>query len=84
MTDPIEIEAEIKRYIQEEFLEEQDTHLLDNSTQLLTGGILDSIATLQLVGHLEETFDIGLAAHEVNVRNFCSLATIARLVHSKL
>jgi len=84
MTDFAEIESGIKRYIQEEFLEEQDSHLLDDSTQLLTSGVLDSIATLQLVGHLEETFDVSLAAHEINVRNFNSLATIARLVESKL
>jgi acyl carrier protein len=84
MTDFAEIEAEIKRYIQEEFVEEQDSDLLDESTQLLTSGVLDSIATLQLVGHLEDKFDISLAAHEVNVRHFNSLATIARLVQAKL
>ena len=84
MTDFAEIESEIKSYIREEFLEEQDFHLLDGSTQLLTSGVLDSIATLQLVGHLEEKFDVSLAAHEVNVRNFNTLATIAKLVQSKL
>ena len=84
MTDFAEIETEIKRYIQEEFLEQQDSHLLDDSTQLLTSGVLDSIATLQLVGHLEETYDVSLAAHEVNVRNFNSVGTIAKLVQSKL
>ena len=84
MSDLGEIETEIKRYIQQEFLQEQDFHLLDDSTQLLTSGLLDSIATLQLVGHLEERFDVNLAAHEVNLRNFNSLATIAKLVESKL
>ncbi len=83
MSDFAEIETEIKSYIQQEFLEEQDFHLLDDTTQLLTSGVLDSIATLQLVGHLEETFGVNLAAHEVNVRNFNSLATIAKLVESK-
>jgi len=84
MIDIEDIQAEIKSYIQEEFVQEQDSHLLDNSTQLLTSGVLDSIATLQLVGHLEERFEVSVAAHEVNVRNFNSLTTIAKLVQSKL
>ena len=73
----------IKELILAEFLPDEDSALLTDTTALMTGGVLDSIATLNLVSLLEDEFDISLAAHEVNVDNFNTLEAIAALVESK-
>jgi acyl carrier protein len=79
-----ELEQRIQRIIVEEFFPSEDPSLLTPSTALLTEGILDSIATLNLVGLLEEEFGISLEAYEVNTDTFNSIVDIARLVRSKL
>jgi acyl carrier protein len=73
----------IKEIVLAEFLPDEDPALLTETTALMTGGVLDSIATLNLVSLLEDEFDVSLAAHEVNVDNFNTLQSIAALVESK-
>lgn len=79
-----EIQQAIKTYILECFLPGENPAALTDSTPLITGGILDSLATLQLVVFLEERFRIEVQAHETMVENLNTLADIARFVHSKL
>lgn len=74
----------VKDYIMQEFLPGENPDELTNSTPLVTGGILDSIATMKLAAFLEERFGISLAAHEVSTDNLDTLDSIARMVHSKL
>ena len=74
----------IKRYILEEFLPGEDPAALTEATPLITGGILDSLATLRLVGFLEQRFQIQLQAHETMVDYLDTLASITALVRSKL
>jgi len=73
----------VKEFILAEFLPGEDPNALTSSTPLITGGILDSIATLKLVGFLEETFRIQLEPHEVDADNLDTLAAIERLVARK-
>jgi acyl carrier protein len=49
----------------------------------MSSGILDSLATLELVSFLEERFKIELAAHETDASRMGTLADIAKLVQSK-
>jgi acyl carrier protein len=74
----------VKDYILSEFLPGEDPAELTDTTPLITGGILDSLATIKLVAFLEEQFKIALAAHEADVEHMNTLSDIARLVHSKL
>jgi len=79
-----EIEAEIKRFILEEFLPGEDPAELTDTTPLITGAILDSIATLKVVMFIEERFNVTFAAHEVDRENFNTIENMARLTRSKL
>jgi acyl carrier protein len=81
MTDAIK--GPIKDFIMSEFLPSEDPNELTDSTPLISGGILDSIATLKLVMFMEERFGITFQAHEVNRELLDTLADIARLVASK-
>lgn len=78
-----EIKASIKEYILREFLPGEDPDTLDDSTPLLTSGVLDSIATVKLVAFLEQRFGVQLEPHELNADYLNSLPDITRTVESK-
>jgi acyl carrier protein len=79
-----EIEQTVKEFILTEFLPGEDPDELASDTPLVTGGVLDSLATLRLVAFLEERFTIEIAAHEADIDNLDTLTTIGRLVAAKL
>ena len=74
----------IKRYILDEFLPGENPEELTDSTALITGGILDSLATLKLVAFLENHFGIQVEPHETAVDYLNTIPDIATLVHSKI
>lgn len=79
-----ETKIAIKRYILDEFLPGENPDELTDSTALITGGILDSLATLKLVAFLESHFSIQVEPHETAVDYLDTIPDIATLVHSKL
>ena len=81
MTD--DIEGVVKGFILKEFLPGEDPAELTDATPLITGGVLDSIATLKVVMFIEETFGITLQAHEVDSEHLDTIAQIAQLVRAK-
>ena len=78
-----DIATAVKAFILEEFLTGEDPADLTMETPLITGGILDSIATLKLVLFLEEHWRVKIAAHELSPENLDSITLIANLVRSK-
>lgn len=74
----------VKDYIMTEFLPGEDPAELTDDTPLITGGILDSIATLKLVLFMEEHWRISFAPHEVDRENLDTLDLIAALLKSKV
>jgi acyl carrier protein len=79
-----DIKSIVKDYILKEFLPGETPDNLTESTPLVTGGILDSIATLKLVSFLEEKYAIRVEPHEADVDNLNTLNDIERYVKSKL
>ncbi len=77
------VEKTVKEYILREFLPGESAEALTSDTPLVTGGILDSLATLKLVDFLEKKFSISLEAHEVDAEHLDTLSTIASLVRAK-
>ena len=73
----------VKDFILENFLPGESPEALTNTTPLFTTGLLDSIASLQLVTFLEDQFGIKVAAHEVVSDNLNTLDSIAGFVRSK-
>ena len=78
------IEATVKTFILREFLPGENPDELTEATPLITGGILDSLATLKLVAFLEDRYALTLQAHEADVENLNTLTDIVNLVRSKL
>ncbi len=78
------IEDAVQTYILKEFLPGEDPAELTDSTPLVTGGILDSLATLKLVAFLEDRFGITVQAHDVDVEHLDTIVDIAKLVRSRM
>ena len=81
--DQIQIKEQVRQYILKEFLPGESPANLKNDTPLRTSGVLDSMATLQLVKFVEENFGVEVEAHEAGVENFDSLNSIADFVMQK-
>ncbi len=73
----------VKQYIMENYLKGEDPSTLKVDTPLITGGILDSLGTLELVSFLEQRFAIQMEAHEVDAERLDTLEAIAVLVRTK-
>lgn len=79
-----EVREIIKGYILDEFLPGENPAELTDATPLITGGILDSLATIKLVGFLEDRFQIQIEAHETMIDYLDTISNIAQLVSSKM
>ena len=73
----------IKNFIMKEFLPGENPEELTETTPLISGGILDSIATLKLVMFMEEKYGVSFEPHEVDKENLDNLVSIVRLLQSK-
>jgi acyl carrier protein len=77
------VEQQIKAYILREFLAGEDPEQLTSSTPLITAGLLDSIATLQLVEFLEQEFSVSIDPAEADAEHLNTIERIAQLVAKK-
>jgi len=77
-----DIHGRLKRFLLEEFLPDTPPEELEDDTPLRSGGVLDSIATIKVVAHLEQEFNVSLDAHEMGA--FDTLGELVTLVHEKL
>jgi len=74
---------QVKQFILEQFLPGAEPDELTDTTPLISGGILDSLATMKLVTFIEQTFGITVQAHEADEDNLGTLRDIERLIRSK-
>ncbi len=81
MPDVVDV---VKQHILDQYLPGENPANLTLTTPLVSGGILDSLATLDLVAFLEGAFGIELEAHEVDRERLDTLERIALLVNRKL
>jgi acyl carrier protein len=84
MINTQDIKNQLKQQILTEFLPGESPANLKDDTPLRTSGVLDSMATLQLVTFVEERFGIEVQAHEAGVENFETIGAIAEFVTRKL
>ncbi len=82
MTDIMTTSGIIKSFILKEFLPDEDPSELTETTELVGGGILDSLATLKLIAFLEEEFQVTIEPHEASTE-FDRIEDIASVVQSK-
>lgn len=71
--------AAIRGLLSEKLLVEVDSPEAD----LLKAGILDSLALVQLLLHLEERFGVKIPLDELEIEDLRSISSIARLVENQ-
>ena len=76
------IKETVKGFILEEFLPGESPGNLTDSTQLISSGVLSSLATLRLVAFLEETYAMEIQPHEIVAENLNSITQIVNFIHS--
>ena len=77
-----DMKESIRSYIVENFLFGQDEDFA-NDTSFLEKGILDSTGVLELVAHLEETYDIKVGDDELTPDNLDSVELICEYLQRK-
>jgi len=73
----------IRGFILERYLPGESPANVPDDLPLRSTGVLDSLATLALIGFLEEHYGIEIEAHETDVDNFDRIQDIAAFVQRK-
>lgn len=76
------VKQTLRSYILEEFLPGEDASQLQNDTGLISGRILDSLATLQLTQFLQDRFDVEVRPEEMTEEYLDTIDKIAELIAS--
>ncbi len=77
------MKQDIREFICTELLLD-DSISIDDDENLLVTGVLDSLALMRLVMHLEDTFDLEIPPHDITLENFASLSTMSRYLSNRL
>lgn len=78
------IDAEIRRFIEETFLFRSDQQALAGDQSLLEAGLIDSTGVLELVAYIEEHFAVRMDDSEITPDNLDSIRAITAYVSGKL
>lgn len=77
------MESEIRQYILENFMYSDDSTELTGDLSLIDSGIMDSTGVLELVGFIEENFEIQVDDTELVPENFDSVDSITAYIQRK-
>jgi len=77
-----DLKRDLRTFIVDTFLFGQDSNLTDDSS-FLEQGIVDSTGVLELVAHLERTYNIKVKDEELIPDNLDSLNSIAAFIAQK-
>ena len=66
------------------FLERLNREVTSIQTDLLETGILDSLAFVELIYHVEQEFGVQVSVDDLEIDNFRSIAKIAEFISQRL
>ena len=78
------VESEIRNFILENFLFDQNKGDLENDASFLDEGIIDSTGMLELVAFIEETYGIHVEDEELIPENLDSVNNAVSFIEKKL
>lgn len=76
--------CQIKKFVLQNFLFSDDESALCDQDSMIRKGIVDSTGILELITHLESTFDIRVGDDEMVPANFESIDAITAFMARKL
>lgn len=77
------LEEELWQHICKAYLNEEDAKTMDRNCDLIAEGIIDSLALMGLISHIEKTYQIKVGDDEVVKENFSSLPRLVHFVTKK-
>ena len=77
------MEQEIREFLDANFFLGEDPGALQSSSSLIEAGLIDSTGVLELVGFLEEQYDIRIQDDDLTPENLDSIDNIIRYVAGK-
>ena len=78
------VSQEIRQFVIANFLFGQEADSLRGDDSFLESGVIDSTGVLELVGFLEQQFNVAVADHELVPDNLDSVNKVASFVCRKL
>lgn len=78
----METKADLRRYILESF--PAGGIKLEDSTPLITGGLIDSVGMISLVRFIEQRYKIEFRPKEIDAHRLDTIDAIAELIQGKL
>ncbi len=79
-----DIKADLRRYILENYFRGEAGSHLDDSTSLITSGLIDSIGVIGLINFIESRFDIEFMPREIGLHNLETVEQIHDAIQKKL
>jgi acyl carrier protein len=83
MESPDVIEQEVRQFLHDNFPLSADGVALEGDASLIEVGVIDSTGVLELIGFIEERYQVEIADEEVLPENLDSIANIIRFVGEK-
>ena len=80
----MDIKTEVRQYVAKKFLADGQDSALEDTTPLVTGGIIDSIGMVGLIAFIEDRFGVDFMPREVDLHNLDTIERIERLVLNKV
>ena len=76
MTDTLALQQQVASL----FSEKLNLDVASVETDLIETGLLDSLALVELMAQLEESFDVSISTDDMELENFRSITSIAMFV----
>ena len=76
MTDTLALQQQVTAL----FAEKLNLDVASAETDLIEAGLLDSLALVELLAQLEESFDVSISTDDLELENFRSITSIAMFV----
>lgn len=80
LTDKAAISDALLGFVKEELLYDQEDLILDEQSQLLKEGLVDSMAIFRLIDFIEQEFGLAIQPAEIQAERFQSIASISDLI----
>lgn len=84
MAENAAIEHAVREFLTENFPLSGDASELEREESLIGAGVIDSTGVLEVIGFVEERYEVQIADEEVLPENLDSIASIGRFVAGKL
>ena len=78
------VNTEIKQFIESELIHDHQFKNLNDSHDLLTSGIIDSLGLVKLLSFIDEKYSIHIEDREIVPENFESIQTISNMINERL